>query len=95
MFNMENVENKETIIEEVTEQKEESKGWEVNLNNTVKVALLGAVKPFAGGTVYAVGLGAGLLFGKKSGLKAMGTYAAVNAVYNVARFVTGEWDKED
>jgi hypothetical protein len=59
-----------------------------------QLPVLGAVKPFSWGGVYAVGLGAGLLFGKKAGLKAMGTYVAINTVYNVARFVTGEWDKE-
>jgi hypothetical protein len=40
MFNM-TVENNETIIEEVTEQKEKQKGFEVNLKNTATVASIG------------------------------------------------------
>lgn len=83
----------ETSIEEVTEENETGLP-DITLRNIGFVAALGAVKPLASLTIYGVGLGVGLVFGKKAGLKAMGTMIGVNAVYNAAQFATGEWHKE-
>jgi hypothetical protein len=90
---MEKVENKETIIEEVTKQKEKQD----ELGYFTKVGIvagMGAVIQLSDIRLYVVGVGTGLLFGKKTGLKTMGVIIGVGAVWNAARYVSGDFDKK-
>lgn len=91
---MENVENKETIIEEVTDTK--GKFEDLGFGTKVcTIAVAGAVRQLADKNLYYLGLGAGLLFGKKAGLKTMGAIVGVGAIYNAAKYAIGDWDKKD
>lgn len=95
MFNMTKViemENTETIIEEVTEVKDEQEGLELDYSLSMigSVALAGAAKQLADKGLYGIGVGVGLLFGKKAAINTMGLIVGANAVYNVARYVSGE-----
>lgn len=88
---MENVENKETIIEE-SELKE--KKVEVGYGTKIcAVAAAGALRQLADKNLYYVGWGVGLLFGKKTGLKTMGAIVGISAAYNAARYAIEDWDK--
>lgn len=86
------VENKETIIEEVTEKKEKQEPSEyVKLT---AYGILGAVKELADKRTYAIGICAGLLFGRKTGLKTIGALVGVGAVRTASRYLLGEFDKK-
>jgi hypothetical protein len=97
MLKMENttveVENKE-IIEEVIDKKESKELSDINIPTTCAVAVFGGIKQLASKEVWAIGLGTGLLFGKKSGIKSIVTLVGVGAVYNAARYLTGEFHKK-
>lgn len=88
------MENNETIIENVIEQKEDDNTLEISLSMIPVVAGLGAAKQLATQKTYIIGLGAALLFGKKAGLKTIGVMVGANAVYNTARYLTGEFRKK-
>lgn len=75
--------------------KEEQKGLGIELGMIPTIAILGGVKQLAYKNTYMLGLGAGLLFGKKAGIKTIGAIVGAGAVYNAARYMTGEftWKK--
>lgn len=82
------MENNEQV--NVTEVKEEQKS-ELGFGTKVAaIAIAGGVKQLASRSTYVLGVGAGLLYGKRAGLKTIGTIAAIGAVYNAARYVTGD-----
>lgn len=88
------MENNETVIEAVTEKVEEQE--ELGFGTRVAtIAIMGAVKQLAGKETYILGLGAGLLFGKKAGLKTIGTIVGIGSVYNTARYLTGDLKKKN
>lgn len=85
---MENIFNKKIVNE---------KGIEEGLSYSTKIAIVavaGGVKQLTSGSTYVLGLGAAALKGRKAGLKTVGTIVAAGSVYNTARFVMGDFDKE-
>jgi hypothetical protein len=97
MENTKNVEMEDvTIVDAITEEKEEQKEeLDLSLSTIGAVAIGGALKQLADSNLYYVGLGVGLLFGKKAGLKTIGTVVAIGSVWNTARYMTGEYIKKE
>ena len=89
------MENNEKVIGMNPEEKGDTKLSPINFGTACGVAVIGAAKQLAGKEIYAIGLGAGLLFGKRAGIKTIGTIAGIGAVYNAARYLTGEFHKKD
>lgn len=88
------MENNKTIIEEVSTNKE-SEELDLSLACITGAAIAGGVVQLAKGSTYVVGIGAGLLFGKKAGLKTIGTIVGVGSLWTAARYATGEFSKKD
>ena len=89
------VENEETIIDAVIEEKVEQEELDLSLPKIAAVAIGGGLKQLADVNLYHVGLGVGLLFGKKAGLKTMSTIIAIGSVWNTARYLTSDYGKDE
>jgi hypothetical protein len=96
MENTKNVEMEDvTIVDELTEEKVESKSLDIDFSMVPVVGVLGAVKQLASKETYAIGAVAGLLRGRKAGLKTIGAIVIVGGIWNAARYATGEFRKKD
>jgi hypothetical protein len=88
------MENNEQVIENVTEAKGEQKGVDWSLSAITGAAIGSAITQLADKNLYYIGIGAGLLFGKKTAFKTVGTLIGIGTIWNTARYMTGEWSKD-